>query len=348
MTRRAAQPSVAGRRRGVGLFGALTLALASACGPKSPPPPPGPPPVALQLDHACELAPAAGLEWIVDARPREIAETPDLIPAIALVVPEARFAAFAATHGGLDVRQMKELCVARYKDSSLTIARGPLDPARVETAFADRMTNPGGRTLVVPNPPVVRQWGEVNGEPQALTIFAREAVALEAGRGAAGSAPRVRAAEAFALGRLKRASPALKATLARAAELLGEAPARAFAPGPFEGELAQGLGGLLRASTAVGGSARFAGPPAQIAVRIVLTGAWGKDAQAAADRFIAAANVVADSPFGRLLSLNHPVLAPAVRGTPDALILDVTLDGMALARGLHDALDAEVGEIMRR
>ena len=321
---------------------ALT-ALTAACGPKPSAAPPAPPPVPLHLDSACELAPSAAIEWVVDARPRALAEIPDLIPAIALVVPEARFATFAATHGGIDVRQITDLCVAKYKDSLLTVARAPLDPARVEKAFAERMTHPGGRSVDVVNPPVVRVWGEVNGEAQEVVVFARELVAFEQGK-----AGPVRASEAFALGKLRRASPVLRSSsLARAVQLVGEAPVRAFAPGPFEGQTAQGLGGLMRASTAVAASARFAGAPANVAVRIVLTGAWGKDAPAAAERLAAAVHVVSESAFGRLLGLDHPVVSPQVRGTDDALVVDVTVDGAALARGVHDALDAEIGDIMR-
>jgi hypothetical protein len=195
----------------------------------------------------------------------------------------------------------------------------------------------------VVNPPVVRVWGEVNGEAQQLVLFAREVAALEQGH-----AGPVRAAEWFAQGKLHRASPVLRgAALGVAVRLVGEAPVRAFAAGPFEGDLAQGLGGLMRASTAVGVSARFVGAPAKVAVRLVLTGAWGKDAPAAAERLAAAVHVVSESPFGRLLGLNQPLVAPEVRGTEDALFVEVTLDAMAVARGLHDALDAEIGDIMR-
>jgi hypothetical protein len=135
--------------------------------------------------------------------------------------------------------------------------------------------------------------------------------------------------------------------LARSAELVGEAPVRMFAPGPFDAATAAGLGGLLRASTSVAASARFVGPPAKIAVRLVLTGAWGSDAPAAAERLAAAVHVVAESPLGRLLGLDHPLEGPHVRTMEDALVLEATIDGVALARGLHDALDAEIGEIMR-
>jgi hypothetical protein len=325
---------------------ALTTALVTSsagCGPKPIPPPPARPAVPLHLDSACELAPSAGVEWVVDAKPRTLAEIADLIPVIALVVPEARFATFAAAHGGIDVRQITDLCIAKYKDSLLTVARSPLDPVRVEKEFTERVTHPGGRSVDVVNPRVVRVWGEVNGEAQELVLFAREVVAL--GQGRAGP---VRAAESFALGKLRRAAPVLRGpAIAPAVRLIGDAPIRAFAAGPFEGELGQGLGGLMRASTAVGVSARFVGAPAQVAVRIVLAGAWGKDAPAAAERLAAAVNVVAESPFGRLLGLNHPLAGPHVRGEGDALFVEITLDATAVARGLHDALDAEIGDIMQ-
>ena len=168
-------------------------------------------------------------------------------------------------------------------------------------------------------------------------------MALEQGR-----AGPIRAAEAFAQGKLRRAAPALRGgPLSRAVELIGDAPVRAFAPGPFEGEIAHGLAGLVRASTAVGVSAQFAGAPAKIAIRLVLTGAWGKDAPLAAERLAAAVNVVSDTTFGRLLGLDHPAVAPQVRAMSDALVMEVTVDGVALARGLHDALDSEIAEIMR-
>jgi hypothetical protein len=40
-------------------------------------------------------------------------------------------------------------------------------------------------------------------------------------------------------------------------------------------------------------------------------------------------------------------VSPQVRGMDDALVVDVTIDGTSLARGVHDALDAEIGDIMR-
>lgn len=268
----------------------------------------------------------------------------DLIVPISLILPEERLQRFADANGGVDLRQMSELCVARYEEALLSVVRTPLDAPRVEAAFEARSPGPITRTVLAPNPRVVRLTGEIGGEPRQLVLFGREALAL--GEGARGP---LRAAEAFAFERLKRSRPALRgAALSRAGEVLGDAPLRVFAPGPFEGEAARGLGGLLRGATAIGASAAWAGAGANLAVRVVLTGAWGDEAEVAAQRLAAAAHVLSESPAGHLFGLHRPVEAPRVRAEPDALVLDAVLDGGTLARGLHDAVGAEVSEIMKR
>lgn len=323
------------------LCGAL-LVLASC--KAAPPPKPPPPPIPLHLDPACDLAPAAGAEWVVEAKPRQIAEIPDLIPAVATVLPEERLRLFTASHGGIDLRQTKDLCVVHYRDSELVVLDVPLDPDRVARAFEERTAEPAGRTLLASNPRVMRLTGKVQEEDQRIITFGLEAVAQE--RGAAGP---LRAAEAFAFMKLKKASPVLRGVaLRRAAEALGDAPLRVFAAGPFQEETAKGLGGILRATTAVGISAAWSGQKAEILVRVALVGAWGADGPAAAERLSAAANVLTGSAIGRLFGLDQPVRSPSAHVEGDALILTATLDGDLLAKGLHDALDASVADIMRK
>lgn len=322
---------------------ALACIVFGACGPRQAAES-LPPPVPLSLALPCDLVPAAGVDWLIEARPREVAEIADLIPAIGLVVSEARFNAFAKAHGGVDVRSIERACVSRHGTTLLAIARTPLDPARVQAAFTERSTRLPVRFIDVQNPPVVRLSGEVAGERQEMVTFDRELVAVEYGP----QGP-LRASEAFAQGKLRRASPALRShVFAPASTILGDAPVRAFIAGPFEGDTAKGLGGLLRATTSVGVSATSAGPGARIAVRLVLTGAWGKDGPAAAERFGAAVNVISESSLGRLFGLQHPVEGPRVHATDDALILDATLDANALARGIHAALDADVTDMMSK
>jgi len=342
-SRTAVAPLEGRRKWGLHPCGALMMLGLVACGPKVIVPPP-PPPTPLHVEPACDLAPAAGVHWVIDAKPRHIAEIPDLIPAIGLVLPEDRLKMFSAAHGGMDLRQIKDLCIAQYKNAQLDVAVSPLDPDKVANAFDARLPEPSARAILNANPKVLRLGGKVVEEDQQLLVFGVQAVALE--RGAPGP---LRAAEAFAFGRLHKAQPALRgAALKRAAEVLGEAPIRAFAAGPFEGDVARGLGGILKATTAVGASAAWAQHNADLDIRVVLIGAWGEDGPAAAERLSASANVLSDSAVGRLFGFDKPIKSPRAHVEGDALVLEATVDGNALAKGLHDALDADVADIMRK
>ncbi|MGH7298364.1 MAG: hypothetical protein ACRELB_25715, partial [Polyangiaceae bacterium] len=171
----------------------------------------------------------------------------------------------------------------------------------------------------------------------------------------------------FAQRKLRRARPALHAEpLAGAAALLGDAPLRVFAPGPFTGTWAGGFGGLLRATTAIAcavtlearetGEPREAGEPREtsgastartaLRVRILLCGAWGADAAAASERLGATVQLLATDSLGRLIGLDHPLEDPRVSGHPDALRLQLLLDPLVLARGIHAATDAKISEVM--
>ncbi len=345
------------RRDAIAALGGALVALIAApgCGGKrnAPTTPAAPPPAPLHLDPATDLAAAAGLVWLVDVRPRDVFAALDLIPALSLVLPETRLDAFAKKNGGVDLRKLSQLVVATYKEASLYVARGAFDPARLEKTFEERTEQLDGRALdkaTAPSgaaaAPITRLWGTARGQREQIAIFGREAFALERGR----FGP-LRATEAFAQGKLKRAKPALRdVPLARAAELVGDAPFRAFAPGPFEGEWAAGLGGLLKASTAAAVAARprsdAGATKGRVDVTLVLTGAWGDDADAASARLAAAYGRLADDPLGKLCGLNRPIEAPRTRGSSDALTLDVGLDGFEIARGLRAATEATVEEVM--
>jgi hypothetical protein len=323
-----------------------SVVLLAACAGKSEPakaPDPEPPP--LHLSPVEDLVPAAGLEWIVVARPRAIAERPELIPAIHAVLSEEKLDVLAKRNGGVDLRTAEELAVARYGETTLVLAHASIDPSRIEQAFAVRVPNPEGRALDRKGKePIVRAWGDgVSGREQ-IAIFGVSVVGHEEGK----LGP-LRAAELFAQARLKRAQPALKgAALARAAEIARGAPLRFFAPGPFHGDVAKGLGGLLAASTAavVAVAADTSRREGAITVTVALVGAWGDDAGAARERLAAAWNTLASSSLGRLAGVDKPIVAPATRLEKDALVLEATLDALALAKGVHYAVDAPMNEIM--
>jgi hypothetical protein len=264
-----------------------------------------------------------------------------LAAAIATIVPADRFDAFARRHGAIDLRRASQIAVAEYGASILGLARVKVEPDLVESAFSARAAMVEGRAF---ERGVSRFWGRVGEQAEQVAVFGRAGVGVE--RGAFGP---LRAAVYFAEGKLRRARPSLRAEpLAAAEKVVGDSPLRWFAPGPFEGEWAAGLGGLLGATTAVAAALRVPaeGMAETIAVRVVLTGAWGGDTQAAADRLAASFRVLASDPLGRLTGVDHPIDGPHVTGDAAALQLDVALDARALSRGLNAATDASVAQIM--
>ncbi|HVY46376.1 MAG TPA: hypothetical protein VHB21_10880, partial [Minicystis sp.] len=75
------------------LLGALGALLGQACGGADGParPAAAPPLTPLKTGSVAELLSVARLRWVILARPREIASTPFLIPAIGRVVSEQNF-----------------------------------------------------------------------------------------------------------------------------------------------------------------------------------------------------------------------------------------------------------------
>ncbi len=302
------------------------------------------PPDPLHLSPVADLAPAAGLRWLADLRPRALLADPALLGVLIEVLPEAELDAMARARGGVDLRAADELVVAGYDASTLFLAHQVVDPARLEAAFAARVAEVQGRAVDRnaddPRATVTRVWGDRGTKHEALVVFGREAAGL-----ALGAEGPLRAAELFAEERLKRARPAWQAPpLDRVRELLGEAPVRAAAPGPFQGEWTAGLGGLLAAATAAGLAARSEGET--IHVTLLLLGPWGDRAGEAEDRLKHAYQTLADSGLGRLLGIHDPAAPPAFVATPDALRIEAGLHARELVRGLVDATTAQVDAIL--
>jgi hypothetical protein len=330
------------------------LVVTTACGAPPTTPPRQLPGTPLHLRPVSDLAPAAGVVWLVDARPRDLLAIPEMAAHVRLLVPDDRFDAFAKRHGGVDLRQLSELEIVGYRAATLFLARGVFDPSKVERAFAARAKT-DGRAIDRQSDPlgtIVRTWGTVNAQREQIAIFGHEAIGLEIGR----FGP-LRAAEFFAEEKLKKSSPALRASpLARAAELAGAAPLRMFAPGPFEGDASRALGGLLRASTAIAIAVTILPPAkaepgdepsARLAIRVVLLGDWKEDAMAASSRLTAAIHTFSESALGRLMGLDHPAAEPKVRLiADDALGAELTLSALDVVRGLQMATGSGAEDVL--
>jgi hypothetical protein len=196
-----------------------------------------------------------------------------------------------------------------------------------------------------PETTIVRVSGEVGATKEQLVVFGRHGAGLEIGGDGRHSPLRV--AELFLEGRLKRASPAFRSPpLDLCATALGPAPARLFFPGPFTGDVAKGLAGLLQAATAVGIATTLT-PSRTLAVRVVVMGVSGTDPVAAEQRLVAAYDTMATSGIGRLCGLDHPKRPPTATHTDSGLALEVELDPAPIAIGLYDATQASLPEMFR-
>jgi hypothetical protein len=339
------------RRQLLGL-GGVALAALSGCGPSpSAVPPrriePTLPPL-KKIDSLTELCAASQLRWLAVMRPREIASTAFLIPAVAKVVPEDNFNRFAETTG-IDLRQATEALLAVYggdaegERSTLYLVRHAGDARRIERAFRQRLTSNEKR--VVERPDLVRVSGKAALTVEAMTVIGKDLIAVQHG-GSPSRGP-ARVAALYATEKLKKSPTALQEPALRTLHArLGAAPARAFARGPFEGELARGARGLLAGATAIGAAAR---PSARegISFAVSVAGDFHESGEAASRELLEAWNDLAYGSFGHLLGLDQPVSDPLITHSREAVTVAVELHPGKLANGLRSATSAEIDAIMR-
>lgn len=332
-----------------GAIGAIAIRASAGCaGPPAPPPPPPapPPPPPLAIPALTGLLPEAGLRWVVLVRPREIAAVPWLIPAIAKVASEPKLDLFAA-RVGFDLRQISEAAIAAYAteggEATLYLVRHNGDPVVIERLFRARLT--GGEHRTLERPDVVRLTGKIGKSAATLVVLGADVVGFQFGGSAARGPARV--ATLYALDRLKK-SPVLLSTdpLKALAARLGPAPVRAFALGPFEGELARGARGLLAGATALGATVRPSAREGLLGV-LAVAGDFTRSGEAASNALLVAWNEVATGSFGHLLGLDQPVEKPLATHGTDAVAVAVEVDPNKLAAGLKSATSARIEEIMR-
>lgn len=229
------------------------------------------------------------------------------------------------------------------EDVTFYLVRHGSDAGLVERAFRARLT--GGEKRSVDRPDLVRVSGSVGQAKQAAVMIGAEIAGFQDG-GSMSRGP-ARIAGLFAEGKLQKASPALAGEpLKSLAARLGKAEITAFAPGPFDGDVARGLRGLLGAATAVGAAARPTFRQS-FQVTIAVAGDFSTSAAPASQELRNAWNELAGSALGHLLGLDQPVTAPLVLPAPDAVMLSVELSGRLLAEGLAKATASKVEDIFR-
>ena len=314
--------------------------------PITPPPPPPPPPLVItSLDV---LIPLPGLRWLVVARPNEIASISWLEPSIATLIDKERLDRFAELMG-FDLRSVSEASWAAYRadaegdDVSLELVRHSTDPLVVERLFRDRLSADVVRSI--DDPRIVRVRGRIGQTVHAFASIGRDVACFQQ-NGVADRGP-CRVSTLLALGKLQRTRRVFEDDALRAlAKRFESAPLRAFAPGPFEGELGRGVRGLLAAATAVGAAVRPSHREG-VLLEIAIAGDFSKSGDEASRKLAAAWDDLASRPLGHLLGLDTPH-APALPSyTQDAVALVVDLDPRKLTKGLADATSNQIREIMR-
>jgi len=320
----------------------LTVLLV-ACQTASPPPPrtaapaPAPAPPLLDGPLAAHL-PAAGLRWLVIARPRELLARQAVADAVRLLVPDARWRAHAKVTG-LDLRHAETALAAGFDLGTVYMVTTKDENERVEQVFGARLHH--DPIVAHPHPRVVRMVGVMDDVPEALVSVRGAFVAF-----AVGDTTLARIVEAFARRKLHRSPSAMDgAALSSLPAHLDRAPVRFYMPGPFEDEWANAARGLFAACTAL---AVTATPTANgtLVVTVILAGDFDPGDTEAAERLNGGFGDLAASSTGRLFGLNQPVTPPRAQARDGRLELHVELDLQQTARGLRDAVSGEVWQIL--
>ena len=210
---------------------------------------------------------------------------------------------------GFDLRQIPEAAVAALRGGGR--GRG------LDALLGPAQRRPRGRRAPLPRPAddrasTARSIGPISSAsaarsaatPATLALLGRDVAAFQLG----GSPTRgpARIAALYATDKLKKSPTVLSPRIrcARSTSRLGPAPFRAFAVGPFEGELARGARGLLAGATAIGGTVR---PSARegLLVVIAVAGDFSRSGEPASRELAAAWDELAAGSFGRLIGLDE-------------------------------------------
>jgi len=281
-----------------------------------------------------EYVAAAGLRWLIFAKPARISADPVLSAAFARLVSHERLDAFAQLTG-IEVGQLEAAAIAGYDLGTLYVAELPTaDGGIARGRFEDRLT--AGAIVKHPRPAIYRIAGTRAGLPRVLVAVEDRLLAVATGDLTLG-----RIAEAYAERRLKSPTALHGAALSSLPSAPDDALAVLYAPGPFTGEWQNAAGGVLRTAFGLFVALRR-GDGATLVAEMTVVGDW-PDAQAASE-VEAAWDELATGATGRLFGLDQ---AKKVRIVAD--LHQLTWSGELavgpLVAGLRAATVANVSEM---
>jgi len=330
-------------RRGVSavlLAGSLTLLglFASGCTAQTPIAPAAAPRHAEKTKvDLLDVAPAAGLRWLVVGSPNRVSADPDLRGAFSLVFAPERLDAFAHSTG-FRLDRLPRGAIAGYDLGTLYLAEleGPEAPL-VRSRFSDRLVEGG---IARSKDGVHRIVGTTsNGDVRALVTVEERCLAF-----VGGDATMARIVEAYAQKRLRSPTVLHGAGLRELPPAADDALAAFLAPGPFSSEWAGAAGGILAAADAVRIDARKGGA-GRVLATLTVAGSYTED-DGAVMKLEQAWRELAESSTGRLLGFDQASGVQA-RFHLQALTLTAELPIGPLARGLRDATSSDVREILQ-
>jgi len=279
--------------------------------------------------------PAAGLEWLVFARPANLAKRPDLLSLLEKIFPKPRLDAFQEVTG-VDLRRVRAGAIAGYPAGTLYLAElGDPSAALVRERFQARLDADG--ITRSPQANVHRVFGTTTAGPRALLTVDRDFIAV-----ATDDTSLVRIVEGYVGRRLRSPSALSGAALRTLAEPPDDALAALYVPGPFEGQWTNDLAVL---SEALGASVilRPGSPGAMLAV-LSVAGHFAPDPATHGEALRRRFDELCSSPTGSLIGLSE-VRTPKVVADLHHLTLTAELPLEPIVKGLHAATIGNVHEI---
>ncbi len=269
--------------------------------------------------------------------PRDIARSPAVAEALALLLPRERLDAFGEATA-VDLRHVDSAVAAGFDLGTLYLFTAPAPTLpRIVERFRARL-DPSDR-VQEPRPGLLRVIGVSGTTPESLLRVEDRFVAVAVGDPTLG-----RVVEAFARKRLRTSAPALRgAALSTLPPVTDQALATFYAPGPFSGEWVGAANGLLAQALAVS-VALFPLQSGRVRLSVRVAGDFAADAS---DRLRRAYAELSQSSMGKLLALDQPDATAVVREREQCLLLDVDLAVAPIAEGLRAAVVADIWEILR-
>lgn len=284
-----------------------------------------------------DLVPAAGLNWMVVVRPKELLEDDTLRRGLERLVPDARLNLFAR-NSGVDLRTLQSGLVADFGLGTLYLAEG-VDVEAARSAFLARLASePLLKRL---GPGVTHVTGLIGTTPQSFVGVSERIVGVSVK-----DPTLTKIAGAFALKKLQKSPTALAGAALRGLPAsLATSPLRFYLPGPFADEWMRGAQGLFRDTVALAVTARIKSP-GWLEVVVLLNGEYASDPEQSIQRTLGTFRELAQSALGRLLSLDDPSVVPEIVATPSDITLRAQLPLERLLAGLYAAVAANGWDLL--